>query len=156
MVGWFDAVEKGDALRHCGFDDFVINKIDVLTHDEGWEGDLKLCVAYREPDGGIITSVPRDEALRRTLEPVYEDLPGWTEDLSVAKSFHDFPINAQRYVARMVSSVIEAAYPSGFEGRSLPQVRYLGVGPNPGQVITDTPPTIQLIKEFAEASAFLK
>lgn len=156
MVGWFDAVEKGDALRHCGFDDFVINKIDVLTHDEGWEGDLKLCVAYREPDGGIITSVPRDEALRRALEPVYEDLPGWTEDLSVAKSFHDFPINAQRYVARMVSSVIEAAYPSGFEGRSLPQVRYLGVGPNPGQVITDTPPTIQLIKEFAEASAFLK
>ena len=52
MVGWFDAVEKGDALRHCGFDDFVINKIDVLTHAEGWQGDLKLCVAYRKPDGG--------------------------------------------------------------------------------------------------------
>ena len=149
MVGWFDAIEKADALRHCGFNDFVINKIDVLTHSDRWKGELKLCVAYRKPDGEIIKFVPRNESLRRTLEPVYEDLPGWTEDLSVAKSFSDFPINAQRYVARMVSSVIEAAYPSGYEGVRLPQVRYLGVGPNPGQVITDTPPTIQLINEFA-------
>ncbi|MFP6887813.1 MAG: adenylosuccinate synthetase [Opitutales bacterium] len=152
MVGWFDAVEKGDALRHCGFDDFAINKLDALSHSDDWNGDMKICVAYRKPDGGILRRVPRHDVLRHTLEPVYESLPGWSEDLTDAKSFADFPPNAKRYVAHMVSSVLDVAFPQGFEGRELPQVRYVGVGPEPGQVIRDAPPTLRLIEKFAEPS----
>ena len=97
-------MEKGDALRHSGFDEFAINKLDVLSHAGDWQGDLKICTAYRAPDGQIHKSVPRNDALRRTLEPVYMELPGWSEDLSEIESFESFPANAKRYVAQMVSS----------------------------------------------------
>ena len=46
----------------------------------------------------------------------------------------------------MVSSIIESAYPDGFDCIELPKVRFLGVGPNPGQVITSIPSTVELIK----------
>jgi len=149
MVGWFDAVEKGDALRHSGFDDFVINKLDVLSHSEDWQGDLKICTAYRTPDGQTLRSVPRNDALRCTLKPVYMELPGWSEDLSEIESFESFPANAKRYVAQMVSSVLDVAYSSGIGGKELPAVRFVGVGPAPGQVVRDVPPTRRLIEEFA-------
>ncbi len=148
MVGWFDAVEKGDALRHAGFDDFVVNKLDALSHSGDWRGDLKICIAYRTPTGRILRKVPHDDALRRTLEPVYETLPGWSEDLSGARSFADLPPNARNYVARMISATLEVAFPESLSGRDLPQTRYLGVGPDPGQVIRDVPPTARLIEEF--------
>ena len=149
MVGWFDAVEKGDALRHSGFDEFAINKLDVLSHSDDWQGDLKICTAYRSPDGQIHKSVPRNDSLRHTLEPVYTELPGWSEDLSKMESFESFPANAKRYVAQMVSAVMDVAYPSGIDGKDLPEVRYVGVGPAPGQVVRDVPPTLRLIEEFA-------
>ena len=59
MVGWFDSVEKGNALRYGGFDELVINKLDALSMDQGWEEKLKICTAYRFPDGKLTTSVPR-------------------------------------------------------------------------------------------------
>src|SRR5471032_702161 len=46
MVGWFDAVEKGDALRYGGFQDLMINKLDALTWSGDWKGDLLVCTAY--------------------------------------------------------------------------------------------------------------
>ena len=72
MVGWFDSVEKENALRYGGFDELVINKLDALSMDQGWEEKLKICTAYRFPDGKLTTSVPRSEEIRQTLEPVYE------------------------------------------------------------------------------------
>ena len=148
MVGWFDAVEKGNALRYCGFDELVINKLDALSMNEDSPTELKICVAYKMPNGEITKDVPRQESLHQALAPVYESLPGWTENLSQMKSFSEFPIAAKKYVARMVSSIIESAYPEGFNHLTLPKIRFLGVGPNPGQIISDIPPTIELIENF--------
>ena len=49
--------------------------------DQGWEEKLKICTAYRFPNGELTTSVPRSEEIRQTLEPVYETFDGWEEDL---------------------------------------------------------------------------
>jgi adenylosuccinate synthase len=148
MVGWFDAVEKGNALRYCGFDELVINKLDALSMENGELSDLKICVAYKTTDGKVIRNVPRQESDRKSLFPIYESFPGWTENLSNIKSFDHFPIKVKTYIARMVSSVIETAYPKGYENIKLPKIRFLGIGPDPGQIISDVPPTIDLIRGF--------
>jgi adenylosuccinate synthase len=140
MVGWYDAVEKGDALRYGGYHDLMINKIDALTGAP----ELLICVAYEDAQGTRYHHVPRNEALRRTLRPVYTRHAGWTEDISTVRSFSALPAAAQRYVAAMVRSVIEVAY----EGRpptDLPNLRYLGVGPQPSQIIKDVPSTREFL-----------
>jgi adenylosuccinate synthase len=148
MVGWFDAVEKGDALRYGGFQDLMINKTDALGHGPDWNGALSLCVAYRAPDGRLVHHVPRDEQVRRTLLPVYRELPGWAEDISQTRHWVDLPSNAQRYVAAMMKATLEVA----FHGEDwpaaerLPNLRYLGVGPMPAQIIKDVPPTAELVR----------
>ncbi|WP_407677355.1 adenylosuccinate synthetase [Candidatus Seribacter sulfatis] len=146
MVGWFDAVEKGNALRYCGFDELVINKLDALSIDKEILAEIKICVAYKKANGEVTKDVPRQEGMRKQLTPVYESLPSWSEDLSKIRSFNEFPEEAKNYVRRMISSIIESAYPQGFEHIELPKVRFLGVGPNPGQIISDIPPTKELIK----------
>ena len=62
MVGWFDAVEKGNTLRYEGFKQMVINKLDALTLNRPKsDEDLKICVAYKAKDGTILKDVPRSE-----------------------------------------------------------------------------------------------
>ena len=142
MVGWCDCVEKADALRYGGYQDIVINKLDALSPCGEWKGgDLKVCVAYRGGDGKIYKHVPRNDALRMTLEPVYELLPSWQEDISSVRSFADLPANAKRYVAFVMKTVVELA-----DAPELPNLRYIGVGPLPSQIIKDVPPTAELIK----------
>ena len=143
MVGWFDAVEKGTALRYCGFDDLVINKIDALTHDGDWNGKLLLCIAYEDASGNRVHHVPRNDAERRLLKPIYKQLPGWSEDISICRSFHDLPANAKNYVAWMVKATLDIARVQG----QIPRVRYLGVGPEPGQIIKDVPDSPVLLSE---------
>jgi adenylosuccinate synthase len=144
MVGWYDAVEKGDTLRYGGFQDLMINKIDALTGAD----ELLICTAYEDASGKRYAHVPRNEAVRRTLKPVYERYSGWTGDLSGVRRFADLPPEARRYTAGMVRSLLEVAY----EGRSrpapgqLPNLRYLGVGPDPSQIIKDIPATADLVK----------
>jgi adenylosuccinate synthase len=59
MVGWFDAVEKGDVLRYGGFQDLMINKADALTHSGEWKGDLLIC--HRLRGCGRTTLLPRSQ-----------------------------------------------------------------------------------------------
>lgn len=145
MVGWYDAVEKADTLRYGGFDDLMINKIDALGHGDGWDGNLKLCVAYQDASGKRYYSVPRNDALRKQLIPVYQEYAGWSEDISTARSFSDLPRSAQAYVAGMVRSVLDAAYHGETPPEELPNLRYLGVGPMPAQIIKDIPETKALL-----------
>ena len=147
MVGWFDAVEKGDALRYGGFQDLMINKADALSHSGDWNGDLLICIAYEDTEGRRYAHVPRNEAVRRTLRPVYTRHPGWAEDISGVRHFADLPVNAQRYVAAMMRSIVEVAYEGGTRppASQLPNLRYLGVGPAPSQIIRDVPATADLI-----------
>lgn len=148
MVGWFDAVEKGDALRYGGFQDLMLNKSDALSHSDDWQGELQICIAYEAPDGRRYTHVPRNEAVRRTLRPVYTTHPGWAEDISHVRHFADLPANARHYVAAMMKSVLDVAYAGAPwpEADKLPNLRYLGVGPEPSQIVKDVPPTPELIQ----------
>jgi adenylosuccinate synthase len=146
MVGWYDAVEKGDTLRYGGFQDLMINKLDALTFSGAWQGDLLLCTAYEDAGGNRIMHVPRNEAVRRTLRPVYARYPGWSEDVSQVRHFGELPPNARRYVAGMVKGIVDVAYAGEPRPAVLPNLRYLGVGPLPSQIIKDVPPTEALIR----------
>jgi hypothetical protein len=57
--------------------------------------------------------VPRNEAVRARCKPVYTKHPGWTEDICGVRRFADLPVNAQRYTAAMVRSLIAVAYAGG-------------------------------------------
>lgn len=148
MVGWFDAVEKGDALRYGGFQDVMINKSDALTYSGEWKGDLLICVAYEDAQGKRYDHVPRNEAIRKMLHPIYTHHAGWSEDISKIRHFAELPRNAQRYVAAMMKATLDVAY----EGHAwpaadkLPNLRYLGVGPEPSQIIKDVPSAAELVK----------
>ena len=145
MVGWFDAVEKGNALRYGGFDWLVINKLDALSSLNADFDELKICVAYKNEHEEEITSVPRSEKVRKSLSPVYEELPVWNEDISRCKSFDALPVQAQNYVKKMVQSICEVAYGESWKTRELPELLYIGVGPNPGQVINNLPPISDIL-----------
>ncbi len=148
MVGWFDAVEKGDALRYGGFQDVMINKSDALTHSGEWCGDLLLCTAYEDASGKRHAHVPRNEAVRKTLRPVYTQHAGWPEDISKIRRFADLPVNARRYVAAMMKATLDVAYEGTVwpSADKLPNLRYLGVGPEPSQIIKDVPATTDLVQ----------
>jgi adenylosuccinate synthase len=146
MVGWYDAVEKGDALRYGGFQDLMINKLDALTWSGDWKGDLMICTGYEYQDGKRCPHVPRNEAVRKSLRPVYERFPGWAEDISGVRRFADLPATARRYVAGMVRGILNVAYAGESPPAILPNLRYLGVGPGPSQIIKDVPATRDLAK----------
>ena len=147
MVGWCDLVEKADALRYGGYDDLVINKLDALSPHGEWKGgDLLLCSGYADAAGKVHAGVPRDDALRRSLRPVYATLPGWTQDISGIRSFARLPVEARRYVAHMAAEIVRLANRGGGPER-LPNIRYVGVGPDPDQIIADLPTTAELIRQ---------
>jgi len=146
MVGWSDLVEKADALRYGGYDDLVLNKLDALSPHGTWQGgDLLLCTGYRDAAGQTVMGVPRNDAVRRALKPIYATLPGWKSDISSIRSFAQLPPEARRYVAFTMAEIVRLAARGG-SLRSLPNLRYIGVGPDPDQIISDVPATVELIK----------
>ncbi|WP_456277212.1 adenylosuccinate synthase [Bacillus sp. AK128] len=95
-VGWFDSVVVRHARRVSGITDLSLNSIDVLTGIE----KLKICVAYQY-NGQIIEEFPASLKVLAQCEPVYEELPGWTEDITGVKSINDLPENARHYLERI-------------------------------------------------------
>ena len=91
--GWFDAPIARYATRINGLTDIFLTKLDVLTGMER----IPVCVAY-EVDGVTVTELPMTQTGFHHAAPIYEDLPGWTEDISGARSIEDLPPNAQAYV----------------------------------------------------------
>ncbi|MCC8479958.1 adenylosuccinate synthase [Streptomyces parvus] len=91
--GWFDAPIARYATRVNGLTDFFLTKLDVLT---GWER-IPVCVAY-EIDGKRVEELPYNQTDFHHAKPIYETLPGWSEDITKAKTFSDLPKNAQGYV----------------------------------------------------------
>jgi adenylosuccinate synthase len=91
--GWFDAPIARYAVRVNGLTDFFLTKLDVLT---GWE-KIPVCVAY-EIDGVRVEELPASQTDFHHAKPIYENLPGWKEDISKARSISDLPKNAQAYV----------------------------------------------------------
>lgn len=95
-VGWFDSVVVRHARRVSGITDLSLNSIDVLTGIE----TLKICVAY-EYKGKRIEEFPANLKVLSECKPIYEELPGWTEDITGAKSLSDLPDNARHYIERV-------------------------------------------------------
>ncbi|MEX1209528.1 MAG: adenylosuccinate synthase [Candidatus Nanopelagicales bacterium] len=91
--GWFDAPIARYATRINGLTDIFLTKLDVLTGMER----IPVCVAY-EVDGVTVTELPMTQTGFHHAAPIYEDLPGWSEDISGARSIEDLPPNAQTYV----------------------------------------------------------
>jgi adenylosuccinate synthase len=97
--GWFDAVIARYATRVNGLTDFFLTKLDVLT---GWE-TIPVCVAY-EVDGVRVDEMPASQTDFHHAKPIYEYVPGWSEDISGCRTFEELPQNAQNYV-RFLESV---------------------------------------------------
>ena len=91
--GWFDAPIARYATRINGLTDIFLTKLDVLT---GWE-KIPVCVAY-EIDGKRREELPMTQTEFHHAKPIYEMLPGWTEDISGAKTLDDLPANARSYI----------------------------------------------------------
>jgi adenylosuccinate synthase len=94
--GWFDAPVARYAARVNGVTDFVLTKLDVLTGMD----EVPVCVAY-EIDGERVDEVPTNQAEFARAVPIYETFPGWTEDISSARTLEDLPRNARDYVAAL-------------------------------------------------------
>jgi adenylosuccinate synthase len=95
-VGWFDAVIGRYAARVNGITDFFLTKLDVLSGLD----TVPVCVAY-EIDGHRTDEMPMTQTDLHHAIPVYEELPGWWEDLSRCRTLDALPPNARAYVARV-------------------------------------------------------
>lgn len=95
-VGWFDSVVVRHARRVSGITDLSLNSIDVLTGLE----TVKICVAY-DYNGETITEYPANLKILAQCKPIYEELPGWTEDITGCKSLDELPANARHYLERV-------------------------------------------------------
>ncbi len=91
--GWLDGVVLKEAVRLNGLSALAITKLDVLTGLD----PLKVCVAY-ELDGKQIENLPGSIRAVERLKPIYEELPGWQEDISKVEHFEDLPDNCRRYI----------------------------------------------------------
>ncbi|OOK69942.1 adenylosuccinate synthetase [Mycobacterium kansasii] len=115
--GWFDAVVARYATRVNGITDFFLTKLDVLSSLE----TVPVCVGYRI-DGKQTGEMPMTQSDLCRAEPIYQELPGWWEDISAARDFDDLPAKARDYVLRL-------------EELAGAPVSCIGVGPGRDQTI---------------------
>jgi adenylosuccinate synthase len=94
--GWLDLVAVKDAARLNGLTSLSVTKLDVLTGLK----TLKIGVAY-ELDGKRVESMPASLKNLSRCVPVYEELPGWQEDITQARKWNDLPAAARTYLKRI-------------------------------------------------------
>ncbi|MEK4343195.1 MULTISPECIES: adenylosuccinate synthase [Brevibacillus] len=95
-VGWFDSVVVRHARRVSGITGLAITKLDTLSGID----TLRICTAYKY-NGKVIESFPANLNQLAKCEPVYEELPGWKEDITGVRSLHELPENARHYIERI-------------------------------------------------------
>src|SRR5271168_2747146 len=115
--GWFDAVIARYATRVNGITDYFLTKLDVLSSLE----TVPVCVGY-SIDGRSTHEMPMTQSDLHRAQPIYEELPGWWEDISEAKSFDELPKAARNYV-------------KAIEELSGAPVSAIGVGPRRDQTL---------------------
>jgi len=94
--GWFDAVLALKSIYLNGYTELALTKLDVLTGLD----PVKICVGY-EVDGQEIGYPPESTKLLARCNPIYEDNPGWKEDITSITDFDDLPENARAYIERL-------------------------------------------------------
>lgn len=115
-TGWFDAVIVRHAVRINGLTAIALNKLDTLAELP----TLKICTAYKLPDGTTTEHFPATLEELEGCEPVYQEVPGFSGDLSGCKRFDDLPENAQNYV-HAIEKLVDC------------RVAMVGVGPDRSQ-----------------------
>ncbi len=116
-TGWYDAPIARYTSRINGVTDFVLTKLDVLTGLK----TIPVCVAY-DVDGRRFDEVPSSQSDFHHAKPIYEEFPGWTEDITGARKFSDLPQAAQDYVLAI-------------EKMSGARISAIGVGPGRDAII---------------------
>jgi adenylosuccinate synthase len=115
--GWYDAVVARYAARVNGVTDFVLTKLDVLTGLER----VPVCVAY-EVDGVRHDEMPVNQSDFHHARPIFEELPGWWEDITHCRTLEELPANARAYI-------------DAVEAMSGAPMSVIGVGPGRDQII---------------------
>ena len=115
--GWFDAVIVRYAARVNGLTSISLMLLDVMS---GFD-TIKICKAYKL-DGKEIYGLPATVKDIERCEPVYEELPGWKEDITHVKSFEELPVNCQNYI-RKIEELVHCP------------VRMFSVGPDREQTV---------------------
>jgi adenylosuccinate synthase len=115
--GWADVVIGRYATRVNGLTDVVLTKLDVLTGLE----KVPVCVAY-DVQGRRVDEMPVGQSDFHHATPVYEELEGWSEDITTARAFEDLPPAARRYVERLEELIGT-------------RISVIGVGPGRDEVI---------------------
>ena len=115
--GWYDAPIARYTARINGVTDFVLTKLDVLSG----LATIPVCVAY-DVDGVRHDEVPVSQSDFHHATPIYEEFPGWQEDITACRRFEDLPKNAQDYV-------------TAIERMSGARISAIGVGPEREQVV---------------------
>ncbi|MFQ5558036.1 MAG: adenylosuccinate synthase [Acidimicrobiales bacterium] len=116
-TGWFDAVLMRQAVRVNSLSEVALTKLDVLDSLP----TLKVCVAY-EHDGERHHRVPYHQSVFHRATPVYEELPGWSTDLTGIRSPDDLPAAASDYMSFLEAQI------------GVP-ITLVGVGPGREQVL---------------------
>jgi len=115
--GWYDAPIARYSARVNGITDFVLTKLDVLTGLE----KIQVCVAY-DVEGVRVEEVPVNQTDFHHAVPIYQEFPGWTEDITGVTSFEQLPKNAQDYVLAV-------------EAMSGSRISAIGVGPGRDAIV---------------------
>lgn len=96
--GWLDMVLVRHAIRVSGITGLALTKLDVLTGIE----KIKICVGYRTAEGEVIEdAVPANLKALASCEPIYEEIDGWTEDITQTRSIEELPKNVRKYLERI-------------------------------------------------------
>ncbi|OLO04402.1 MULTISPECIES: adenylosuccinate synthase [Salinicola] len=98
--GWFDAVALRHAVQINSVSGICLTKLDVL---DGLE-NIRVCVGYRSKDGETIDN-PVDSEGYEAIEPLYHDLPGWSESTIGVRTIDGLPANARAYIAFLEEEV---------------------------------------------------
>ncbi|KTS93545.1 adenylosuccinate synthetase [Pseudomonas oryzihabitans] len=99
--GWFDAVILRRSIEINSISGLCLTKLDVL---DGLE-TVRICTGYQDAAGNLLTEAPTDADSYAGLQPIYEDLPGWSESTVGAQSIEALPANAQAYIRRIAELV---------------------------------------------------
>lgn len=116
-TGWYDAVIARYAVRVNGLTDLFLTKLDVLS---GFD-TVPVCVAY-DVGGTRMAEMPMTQTEFHHAKPIYEEFPGWHEDISEATSFDQLPPEARDYVRAL-------------EEMSNAPISAIGVGPGRDQTL---------------------
>jgi len=96
--GWFDACLVRQTCKVAGINGIALTKLDVLDDLPG--GTLKICVGYTL-DGETLDYLPAAQGAQGRVEPIYEEMEGWTESTQGARSWAELPAQCIKYVRRL-------------------------------------------------------